>query len=215
MRLSGFNLALMGLVLGAASQAARAEDCLKSLLASIGYEGGVRETALPVSMDCTTGESKVDWISVTITPPGTVSGSLRYYVKPNLKPAMRRGSITIGGQTLTVTQERAPAGGIAGSPSPLVFRLPSTDPDPEKRKQTLTLKVWGGEEFPYTASVAEADQHWIRVGAAKSANGVAQVPVSVDASGLKPNVYTAHISVNAPGATNSPLKFTVNLTVDP
>jgi hypothetical protein len=70
--------------------------------------GGERTTNVTTRGDCAwTAAANVAWITVTAGSSGTGSGTVRLNVAGNAGDA-RSGALTIGGQTLTVTQEAAP-----------------------------------------------------------------------------------------------------------
>ena len=49
--------------------------------------------------------SNVAWVKVTSGPSGVDSGVVSYTVDPSSSKATRTGTVTIGGQTFTVTQQ--------------------------------------------------------------------------------------------------------------
>ena len=70
--------------------------------------GGERTTNVTTRGDCAwTAASNVAWITVTAGSSATGSGTVRFNVAANVGDA-RNGALTIGGQTVTVTQEAAP-----------------------------------------------------------------------------------------------------------
>ena len=74
----------------------------------VASSGGERTTNVTTRGDCAwTAAANVAWISVTAGSSGTGTGTVRFTVAGNGDDA-RTGALTIGGQTLTVTQEAAP-----------------------------------------------------------------------------------------------------------
>lgn len=72
------------------------------------------EAALQVSASgaCPwTANSNAGWINITSAASGVGSGAVLYAVRGNLNGSARQGTLTIAGQTITVTQ----AGGLAGN----------------------------------------------------------------------------------------------------
>ncbi len=74
-------------------------------------EGGVGTVAVSAPAGCPWNTtSGGNWIAVTEGASGTGPGSVRYSVVANAAPESRTGTVTIGGQSHTVTQEgRIPA----------------------------------------------------------------------------------------------------------
>ncbi len=77
---------------------------LTSAAASFGVAGGSGSTAVVVPAGCAwTASSNVPWITLNGTVTGTASGTLAYTVAQN-RGIARTGTITVSGQTFTVTQ---------------------------------------------------------------------------------------------------------------
>ena len=78
---------------------------------AFGEEGGQGTVTVTAPAGCPwSTTSSGSWIAVTDGASGTGPGSVRYSIVANATPDARAGSVTIGGQTHTVTQQgRVPA----------------------------------------------------------------------------------------------------------
>lgn len=78
--------------------------------ASVPARGGPHSVDIQAPVDCLyTAVSSVPWISLVSPPNATGNMSLSYAVRANPAASPRSGTITVGSQTLTVSQEAAPA----------------------------------------------------------------------------------------------------------
>ena len=70
-----------------------------------------------------TATSNATWISITSGATGTGNGTVNYSVAANTGTSSRTGTLTIAGQTFTVTQAAAPSGNpnISVSPTSINF----------------------------------------------------------------------------------------------
>ena len=67
--------------------------------------GGSHSAAVTTTSGCAwTGVSNATWITVTSGGSGTGNGTVAYSVAANTSTSPRTGTLTIAGQTLTVTQ---------------------------------------------------------------------------------------------------------------
>ncbi len=73
-------------------------------------EGGARAVAVAASAaSCTwTAGTSVSWIGIPGNTSGTGSGNVEYTVAPNTATEPRTGTVTVGSQAHTVTQDAAP-----------------------------------------------------------------------------------------------------------
>jgi alpha-N-arabinofuranosidase len=73
-------------------------------------EGGDKQVAVTAQSGCNwTAASNDSWIVITSAEGGSGNGVVTYTVRENFTSSPRQGSVTIGGQTLTVIQD-SPAG---------------------------------------------------------------------------------------------------------
>lgn len=155
-------------------------------------------------------ESKVDWLSVSVLPPGSNSPStLQYAVQPNLSFQPRSAAITVGDQSLTISQEAGPKPGIAG-PSSLDWVVPERTAKTEKK----ILHI--GCDDPGIVISADSDaksRRWLSIH--KNGSDERNFEVVVNVRDLKAGNYTGQIVVHAAGARNDPLSIPVNVKVLP
>jgi sugar lactone lactonase YvrE len=95
------------------SQAAPLSGCTYSLSttsASLGaYDGGAEVAVTASRSDCAwSATSNASWMAITSGSPGTGSGRVSYSAAANPAPGVRTGTLTIAGQTYTVSQEAPP-----------------------------------------------------------------------------------------------------------
>lgn len=76
---------------------------------TIGAAGGTFDISVFAPAGCSwTATSNTSWITVNSGASGTNNGTISYSVQANIEKTARTGTITIGGQTLTVTQTACP-----------------------------------------------------------------------------------------------------------
>ena len=83
------------------------------------YSGGSGSESVTSQSGCSwTAGSNATWISVTSGASGTGNGTVKYNVSANNTSTSRTGTLTIAGQTLSVTQNGRPAQTCSYSISP-------------------------------------------------------------------------------------------------
>jgi hypothetical protein len=144
-----------------------------------------------------TAASNASFLSITSGSSGSGSGSVSYQVTANSGPT-RSGTLTIAGQTFTVTETGTTSPTLNLSRSSLNFGYSAsvvTSP------QTITITFTGGSSVAWTAS---SNQPNITVAPGSgSGNGTFQVTAVPGASGT--------VTVSAAGAANSPQQIQVNV----
>jgi len=76
-----------------------------SAIAGFGAEGGDGSVNIATPNGCSwTATSNSPWLTLTAATQGTASGPIAFHVEANDTISLRTGTLTIGGQTLTVTQ---------------------------------------------------------------------------------------------------------------
>src|SRR3954471_11966361 len=136
-----------------------------TLAGSIGASGSVAVTA---AAGCSwTAVSNSPWISVYIGATGTGNGTVAYSVQANTTSSSRTGSLTIAGNTFTITQAGAPC---AFSISPLMATLTSS------AAATGTVAVGSGSGCAWAAV---SNVSWITVTSGGSGVGNGSVTYSV------------------------------------
>jgi hypothetical protein len=72
---------------------------------SVGSLGAARTVSVSSQSGCTwTAVSNVSWLVITSNSSGTGSGTVNYSVDANSSASSRKGTMTVSGQTFTVTQ---------------------------------------------------------------------------------------------------------------
>ena len=200
--------------IGAASAQGPADSSchvdLPSSQAAAPYAGAVNQLNFRADpLNCVASpESKVEWVSVSVVPPGSnVPRALQYAVQPNLSFHSRTTSISVGDQLLTISQEAGPQPGIAG-PSSLEWVVQEKSTKPERK----ILHI--GSDDPgldFTAMPSAQAMRWLSV--QKSGDDGRSFEVSINVHNLKAGTYTGQVVVHAAGARNDPLSIPVNLKV--
>jgi uncharacterized protein (TIGR03437 family) len=179
-----------------------------------GSGGALNFTAVPNN-----GNTGVNWLSVTPTS-GTTPGTLSISVNgAGLTPGTYVGTVVVTAPnasnspaTIQVTIQ-VNTGTISASPAPsagLTFTLGAGATAPAA--QTITLSstpvAFGFTAIPTTTSGGP----WLFVSPALGSTP-ASIQVSVSAAGLAVGTYTGTVTINAAGATGSPITYAITLNV--
>lgn len=166
--------------------------------------GGTASVTVTTSSGCGwIASSNASWITISSGASGTGSGTVNYSVEANTATTPRAGTMTIAGQTFTVTQS-----GTGSNPSPIVTALSPTSVIAGGLGFTLTVT---GSNFVPTSTV-----NW-RTGqnAARPTTFVSstQLTAQISATDISGG-GTAAVSVTnpAPGGSTS---SAVNLVIEP
>jgi hypothetical protein len=158
--------------------------------------------------------NNASWITITSPPSATGSGAISYTVSANTGAA-RSASLTIAGQTYTVTQSAPVTTTTTMSLSPTALNFTATNNagtlQPSTPGQAITLTQSGPGTVTWTAT---ANQSWATV-TPTSGSGAATLTVSINNAGAvlpASGSLQATVTVTTSGATNSPAA-TVNLDV--
>ena len=136
---------------------------------SVPSAGGEGSATVTTRGDCAwSATSAVPWITITAGASSTGSGVVRFTAAANGGDA-RTGGVTIGGRTVTVTQDAPCTFAIA----PAAIGLPASGGD---RSVTVTARV----DCAWTAA---SNVPWITVTAGSSASGNGTVTFNVAANG--------------------------------
>ncbi len=190
-------------------------------MASAGGTGTVSVIANP--QDATwTARSNAAWVTVTSGASGTGNGSVGYSVAANTSSNSRSGSLTIAGQTFSITQ--------SGSSASFSLNPPSATPASSGGTATVSVTATPGD----AAWTATSNSSWMSIlsGAAGTGNGtvgytvvantssssrsgsltIAGITFNVTQSGLNPTITLNPTSTNiaAAGGTG-----TVSVTANP
>jgi len=122
-----------------------------------------------------TATSNADWITITSAASGSGNETVTYIVRDNNATGPRTGTLTIAGQTFTVTQ--------SGTTGECTFTLSPTSKSFGKNGGTASVSVSAGDGCSWSAS---RNASWITITSAGSAvgNGVVTYSVSVNSGGL-------------------------------
>jgi len=97
---------------------------------SVGFGGGALQASLQTLTGCSwTASSDAPWLRITSGQSGTANGTVSLSADANAG-AQRIGHVTAGGQSLTVTQEGAPAPPAPTPPNPPAPPPPPPTPPP-------------------------------------------------------------------------------------
>jgi hypothetical protein len=161
-----------------------------------------------------TTATSATWLSAT-PPSGTTPGNVTVAINPSgLAAGSYNGSVTINSAgasnspksipvSLTVTS--APVTTLTVSPANLSFAYQTGGAVPASQ----SINVTGSSVLSYTATSSGS---WLSV-TPGSGNTPGSLTASVNPSGLAAGSYTGTITVTAAGASNSPQKVAVSLTV--
>jgi uncharacterized protein (TIGR03437 family) len=156
---------------------------------------------------------------------GTAPSSLKVQVNPTgLSAGTYLGTITISEiagspapiKTVAVTLIiSSPPPTLVASPTSLNFSYTIGNPIPDPSLTSVFVLASNGT--PLSATIAVSTTPWLKVtptGSISLAGLLDILAVTVNPVGLLPKVYTATVTINAPGAANKTLALTVNLTVN-
>jgi hypothetical protein len=141
---------------------------------SVGASAATRQLQVTASAaGCAwTATSQADWIAITRGASGTGSDQVRFTVAANPSQTPRTGTLTIAGQTVTVTQ--------AGQPPPqCTYALSRTDVPAGPNGGEETVQVSTTSQCAWTAT-SQAD--WITITRGASGTGSDQVRFTVAAN---------------------------------
>jgi hypothetical protein len=121
--------------------------------AMFGAAGGASSTTVSAPLGCAwTAQSNAPWITVTSGSSGSGDGAVGFSVSANTAASQRTGTITIAGQTFTVTQDAAATTG------PCAVSLPITSASFAASGGMGTVTI---EAPPGCSWIAESGASWI------------------------------------------------------
>ncbi len=139
--------------------------------ATPGGNGGALSVTVTAQAGCNwTATTATSWITITGGSSGSGNGTVNYTVAVNPASTTRTGSLTVAGQTVTVTQDAA----CAFTVSPLA-------PTPSAAGGAATLTVTSGAGCGWTA-VSNATWITITSGSSGTANGSVGYNVTANAT---------------------------------
>ena len=194
-------------------------------LAFSGTQGGANPAAQPLAVANSgggtlsyTASDDASWLSVT-PASGTAPQSMAVSASvAGLTPGTYSGTVTVtaaGAQnspvaipvTLTVAAAPPPTPALAVAPASLAFTAQAGGAAPAAR--TIDVTNAGGGALSFTAA---DNATWLTVSPA-SGTAPQSLTASVSQAGLAAGVYSATVTITAPGATGSPKTVAVTLTV--
>jgi virginiamycin B lyase len=120
--------------------------------------------------------SNTSWITIVSGATGTgPQGAVSYKVDPNTSTTSRQGTMTIAGQTVTVSQ----AAGVACSYS---ITPTSNNMQALGGSSGITVTVSGGTSCSWTASVSSSASSWLHLGSTTSGTTSGSVSYTADAN---------------------------------
>ena len=141
---------------------------VSSASSSIGGAGGPGSVTVTADAACDwTSVSDVDWIAVTSGESGTGNGTVTYAVAPNPDTTPRTGTLTIAGETVTVTQ--------AGQGCSYTVSPTSDSFGALGGPGTISVTTLGGCGWTATSNVT-----WMTIVAGENGDGSWSVNYSVD-----------------------------------
>jgi hypothetical protein len=173
--------------------------------ASVAAAGGAGTVAVSAGGGCGwTATSNAAWITVSSGTSGTGNGSVAYTVAANTGGA-RSGTLTVAGQTFTVTQDAAPA--------PCTYAIAPTSASVAAAGGTGTVAVSAGGSCSWTATSNAA---WITVssGTSGTGNGSVAYTVAANAGGARTGTLTVagQTFTVTQGAAPAPCTYAVSPT---
>jgi hypothetical protein len=157
----------------AGTSLAEARQCVYTLTPTtfaVGATAGLRTLSIITGTQCSwTAVSAVGWITVTSGATGSGIGAVTFSVQTNPTGATRTGTLTIAGQTVSVTQQ---AGSCTFNVTPTSF---SVDPV----SGTRTLSIVTGTSCNWSSTTQET---WISVTSGASGTGIGAVTFDFEAN---------------------------------
>ena len=179
---------------------------------SFSESGGTDSVSVSTQSGCAWSVVRnASFITVTSGGSGSGSGTVAYLVLANDFRNPRTGTLTIAGQTFTVSQTGASGTAVTFSVSPtlLGFSAPAGSTAVPSQEITVSSPVSG---LAWTAGATSQGGTWLSISpAAGTAPGV--VSASVNLAGLSPGSYRGSIQVQSAGAVPPARTISVDLTV--
>jgi hypothetical protein len=140
---------------------------------------------------------------------------VNYTVGANTSTSSRTGTLTIAGQTFTITQAGVSGASVqlTAAPPTLAFTCQIGGAAPPSQTVSLTATGGGAVSFTFSAATSTGGD-WLSAGAT-STSTPATLSISVTPAVLSTLAgdYWGALVITAPGATNSPLVVKITLTV--
>lgn len=197
-----------GVCMGPAPPPATCDFTLAPLNQLIPATAGTGNIGVLTEAGCPwTASTNGSFLTIASGSSGTGPGTVQFSATANTGAASRSGTLSIGGQTATITQTgSAPL--LLLSPTSISVQWRQQSPLPT----AIPLSVYTtASELNFTAA-ASSSGNWLAVSPA-SGGAPATVIVTVNPAALQPGSYQGSVTVTAPTANPSSQAFTVSLTV--
>ncbi|MGB7720566.1 MAG: BACON domain-containing carbohydrate-binding protein [Bryobacteraceae bacterium] len=123
----------------------------------------------------TAASNATSWLTITGGASGTGNGTVSYTVAANTSTSSRTGTITVGGQTFTVTQAGAAACSYLITPT-------SYNMAAQGGSSSITVTVTAGNSCSWAASVSSSAASWLHLGSTTSGTTNGSVSFTGDAN---------------------------------
>ena len=137
---------------------------------SVSSTAGNRTVTIISGTQCSWGAvSTASWITVATGASGVGIGSAMFVIEANASGAVRTGTVTVAGQTISITQEAA---SCTYSITPTSFSIGATS-------TIRTLSIVAGTQCSWTAT---SPVPWITITDGGSGSGIGSVSFSIEAN---------------------------------
>jgi len=149
---------------------------------STGGSGGTDSVTVTAATGCTwTATSNASWITITSGASGSGNGTVSYSVAPNTSVSPRTGTLTIAGQTMTISQAASCSG----------YSISHNSASLPWGGGTGTVTVTAATGCTWTAA---SNASWITITSGSSGNGSGTVGYSVAANRTN-DVRTGNLTI--------------------
>jgi len=164
------------------SQAASCSTSISPTSASLPWGGGTGSVTVTTGAGCPwTAASNASWITITSGASGSGNGTVSYSVAPNTSVSPRTGTLTIAGQTMTISQAASCSG----------YSISHNSASLPWGGGTGTVTVTAATGCTWTAA---SNASWITITSGSSGNGSGTVGYSVAANRTN-DVRTGNLTI--------------------
>jgi hypothetical protein len=140
------------------------------------------------------------WLTISSGASGVGNGTTTYTIAANTTPAPRTGTVTVAGQTVTVTQAAAPPAAPPPAAPPCTFTLSATSQSPGSSAGTAQIAITASA--PTCAWTATTATSWLSISSGASGTG----------NGTTTYAFTANTATSARSGTLTVAGQTVSVT---
>ncbi|MCL4785087.1 MAG: hypothetical protein KJZ70_18825, partial [Bryobacterales bacterium] len=183
---------------------------LSSSSFSLGQQSGSLQVSVSTGAACSwTAASQAGWMTVTTPASNAGGGSVAIAVQANSSASSRTGTLTIAGQSVSVTQAGQPALPVLTvSPSQIV--LSSREGSRAAASTSVSVQT---NESGAAFTVGNGLPSWLTV-TASAGSTPATLMISANPSGLTPGSYTAAVPISSAGTANPSVSIGVTYIVE-